>query len=101
MIMFGIVFTLMVLAVSAMAVGVIAGRKSLQGSCGGLETIQGIDCMVCPTPCESEEQKEQCHQQHESISPSKFDSIHMVQDSCPKKKLLTTQPLAKEGVLWS
>ncbi|WP_454064643.1 (Na+)-NQR maturation NqrM [Candidatus Nitrospira salsa] len=58
MMIFTIVFVLMVLTVLAMAVGVLTGRNSLEGSCGGLKTIQGIDCMVCPTPCETQQQQE-------------------------------------------
>ncbi|MCA9472103.1 MAG: (Na+)-NQR maturation NqrM [Nitrospirales bacterium] len=54
MILVGAAFLLMILAVVGMALGVLAGRKSLQGSCGGLKTIQGLDCMVCPMPCETE-----------------------------------------------
>jgi hypothetical protein len=38
----------LLLVVSAMAVGVISGRKPIQGSCGGLGAI-GIDgeCEIC------------------------------------------------------
>ena len=54
MMIFGAVFFLMLLAVVGMAIGVLTGRKSLQGSCGGLQTLQGVDCMVCPTSCEAE-----------------------------------------------
>jgi len=57
MMIFTIVFVLMVLTVLAMAVGVLTGRKSLEGSCGGLKTIKGLDCMVCPTPCETQQQQ--------------------------------------------
>ncbi|WP_447970785.1 (Na+)-NQR maturation NqrM [Nitrospira sp. M1] len=58
MVIFSIVFVLMVLTVLAMAVGVLTGRNSLEGSCGGLKTIQGLDCMVCPTPCETQQYQE-------------------------------------------
>ncbi len=70
MVIFSVVFVLMILAMFAMAVGVLAGRKSLQGSCGGLNTIKGLECMVCPTPCEPEEhQQDPCpHAQMKSHS---------------------------------
>ena len=72
MMIFGVVFVLMVLAVLAMAVGVLAGRRSLHGSCGGLNTIQGVDCMVCPTPCDEEQQKkDQCPHAPMDIHPRK------------------------------
>lgn len=50
MAIFLVAFLLMLLLVSGMAVGVIAGRKPIQGSCGGLKTI-GVAC-DCETPCE-------------------------------------------------
>ncbi|GJL53628.1 MAG: hypothetical protein NPIRA02_07600 [Nitrospirales bacterium] len=58
MVIFSIVFVLMVLTVLAMAVGVLTGRNSLEGSCGGLKTIQGLECMACPTPCETQQYQE-------------------------------------------
>ncbi len=36
------------LAVSAMAVGVMAGRAPIKGSCGGLSCIGKLDCEACP-----------------------------------------------------
>lgn len=43
-----ITFLVMLLIVVAMAVGVIAGRKPLQGSCGGLNKIEGLgECEIC------------------------------------------------------
>lgn len=47
-------------AVAAMAVGVIAGRRSLQGSCGG---IPGSACKC------SKQRREACEQQHASAQP--------------------------------
>lgn len=37
-------FLLMALA---MAIGVIAGRKPIKGSCGGMSAMTGTDCPVC------------------------------------------------------
>lgn len=42
------------LVVAGMAVGVIAGRKAISGSCGGLNQIPGVesDCGgTCRNPC--------------------------------------------------
>lgn len=39
-----------------MAVGVLAGREPLKGTCGGLNRFQDEDCPVCggnPAKCES------------------------------------------------
>lgn len=41
-----------------MAVGVLAGRKPIQGSCGGISAMTGGDCPVCggnPAKCEGQE----------------------------------------------
>ncbi len=51
-------FGFMLLIVAAMAVGVILGRKPIQGSCGGLAAL-GIDgeCEICggrPEDCTAE-----------------------------------------------
>lgn len=46
--LFLISFFLLALIMLAMAVGVIAGRKPLQGSCGGLNKIDGLgECDIC------------------------------------------------------
>ncbi len=50
-------FTLMLLVVAAMAVGVAMGRKPIAGSCGGLAQL-GVngECEICggnPNACES------------------------------------------------
>ncbi len=51
---FIVTFLVMLLAVLAMAVGVLAGRRGIQGSCGGLNNIQGLEdsCSICSQPCE-------------------------------------------------
>ena len=51
--MFFITLGIMVLFTCAMAVGVLAGRKPLQGSCGGLGALMGEDCEFC-------DKKERC-----------------------------------------
>lgn len=53
-----IVFIVMLLFVAAMAIGVMAGRKPLAGSCGGLANV-GLDntchCGRTPGSCGSDE----------------------------------------------
>ncbi|MDT0617866.1 (Na+)-NQR maturation NqrM [Salinisphaera sp. P385] len=49
---FLVVFTVMMLAVSAMAVGVMVSGREIKGSCGGLNT-KG-DC-PCQSSCEAGE----------------------------------------------
>jgi hypothetical protein len=47
-------FIIMLIAVIGMAVGVLSGRRGIQGSCGGLNNIEGLEgsCSVCSEPCE-------------------------------------------------
>lgn len=46
-----VTFLIMVLVVVAMAVGVLAGRKPIAGSCGGLDKFN-IECVAgCDKPC--------------------------------------------------
>ncbi len=48
---FVVTFVIMGLAVLGMAVGVMAGRKPIAGSCGGLGKI-GLECDAgCTKPC--------------------------------------------------
>lgn len=57
MMVFVLVFVAMVTTVAAMAVGVMAGRKPIAGSCGGLAQLGlGGECEICggdPTRCEA------------------------------------------------
>lgn len=51
MTIFIVTFAAMALAVLGMAVGVLAGRKPIGGSCGGLGNI-GLECDAgCNKPC--------------------------------------------------
>ncbi len=54
MTLFLISFAVISLAVLAMAVGVLLGGHAIRGSCGGLNTIEGLEesCVACPSPCE-------------------------------------------------
>lgn len=58
---FIVVFLVMLSVVILMSVGVMAGRKPISGSCGGMGAV-GIDstCEICggnPAKCESENSK--------------------------------------------
>jgi hypothetical protein len=50
---FLVTFTFFAVTIFLMAIGYIIARKKLKGSCGGLGTIMGDDCMFCS-------KKEQC-----------------------------------------
>lgn len=52
MAVFLITFVVMLLVVAAMAVGVMANRAPIAGSCGGLKNLKGVEC-ACETTCES------------------------------------------------
>ncbi|MBA3582476.1 MAG: (Na+)-NQR maturation NqrM [Gammaproteobacteria bacterium] len=47
-------FVIIGLAVIGMAIGVIISDRRIKGSCGGLNTIEGLEsaCDICETPCE-------------------------------------------------
>lgn len=51
--LFLISFVMTVFSMLAMAVGVICGRQSIRGSCGGLSDIEGLEaeCAAC-SDCE-------------------------------------------------
>lgn len=60
MALFLTVFAVMLLVVSAMAIGVMFGRKPISGSCGGIGNtgVASGPCAFCggnPTACESPE----------------------------------------------
>lgn len=46
-------FVIIALAVSAMAIGVMAGRSPIKGSCGGLN---GGGCELCSGKCRRKEE---------------------------------------------
>lgn len=57
MAIFLITFLVMSVVIVIMSVGVLFGRKPVQGSCGGMNNINGLnECEVCggePEKCES------------------------------------------------
>jgi hypothetical protein len=40
-------FAILLLSMAGLALGVMAGRKPIKGSCGGLACVKGIDCGAC------------------------------------------------------
>jgi len=51
MTLFFITFAVMGLAILGMAIGVLAGRKPIGGSCGGMDKL-GLECDAgCTRPC--------------------------------------------------
>jgi hypothetical protein len=54
--MFLATFIIMVIAVLGMAIGVLLGRSPIKGSCGGLNSIDGLECDICTKPCEKKQQ---------------------------------------------
>jgi hypothetical protein len=54
-------FVIMALVVAGMAVGVMAGRGPLKGSCGGLAAVGiGGECEICggdPQRCDEEQER--------------------------------------------
>lgn len=54
MITFLIAFLLFATAIAVMSIGVMAGRRRIEGSCGGLNRLPGVesDCGgACRRPC--------------------------------------------------
>ena len=49
--LFFIAFIVMLIAVFGMAVGVVFNDNPIKGSCGGLNSIDGLECGVCSKPC--------------------------------------------------
>ena len=40
-------FLIVLLAIVGLAIGVLAGRAPIKGSCGGLACVKGVDCSAC------------------------------------------------------
>lgn len=47
------------IAATAMSIGVLVGRRGIQGSCGGLNHIPGLEgaCGGCDKPCKNKQKK--------------------------------------------
>lgn len=55
-----IAFIIIALAILGLAIGVVLSDRRLKGSCGGLNTIQGLEGSCgCEKPCEKRLQREE------------------------------------------
>ncbi len=52
-----------------MAIGFIIAKKTLKGSCGGLGTIMGEDCMFCDKKIECEKKRKEKILQNKKGAP--------------------------------
>ena len=56
-------FVVMLILISAMAIGVLFGRKPISGTCGGMKALgMDVDCEICggnPALCDSTDQSEE------------------------------------------
>jgi len=59
MLVYFVTFIVIALAIAGMALGVLLSDRRLKGSCGGLNTIQGLEGSCgCEKPCEKRQQRE-------------------------------------------
>jgi len=66
MTIFLVTFLVIGIAILAMAVGVLAGRRPIGGSCGGLERL-GLECDAsCDKPCPERLARMQSHSREQS-----------------------------------
>ena len=49
-------FFIILLAIGGLALGVMAGRPPIKGSCGGLACVKGIDCVTCKAHAKLEQE---------------------------------------------
>jgi hypothetical protein len=57
-------FAVFLLVIAAMAVGYIFQRKSVSGSCGGLDGIGIAKECDCPEPCDARKKREAREERH-------------------------------------
>lgn len=70
MVIFFVTFAFLLIVVAAMAVGYIVQRKTLAGSCGGLDALGIEKACDCEEPCEKRQRridKEKAWQQNKII----------------------------------
>lgn len=48
-------FVILLISICGLALGVIAGRAPIKGSCGGLAYVKGIDCGACKAKLKRED----------------------------------------------
>ena len=52
---FFLAFTIILLAIGGLAIGVLFGRPPLKGSCGGVGCLKGVNCGACRAAKETSE----------------------------------------------
>lgn len=63
MLVYFVTFIVIALAMLGLAVGVVLSDRRLKGSCGGLNTIQGLEGSCgCEKPCEKRLKRERLKQ---------------------------------------
>ena len=66
MMVYLVTFIIIALAILGMAVGVVLSDRRLKGSCGGLNTIQGLEGSCgCEKPCEKKKQRDRLEKQRQ------------------------------------
>ncbi|MDX1334702.1 MAG: (Na+)-NQR maturation NqrM [Gammaproteobacteria bacterium] len=64
---FIVAFVVILLAVVAMSLGVLLSGRRIKGSCGGLNTIKGLEgSCSCESPCEKRRAREEAEKLTES-----------------------------------
>jgi len=64
---FIIAFVVILLAVVGMSLGVLLSGRRIKGSCGGLNTIKGLEgSCSCESPCEKRRAREEAEKLSES-----------------------------------
>jgi hypothetical protein len=66
---FIVAFVVILLAVVGMSLGVLLSGRRIKGSCGGLNTIKGLEgSCSCESPCEKRRAREEAEKLSESRS---------------------------------
>jgi hypothetical protein len=69
MTIFFLTFGAIVFLVFIMAIGILFGRKPIQGSCGGYKAL-GVECAIgCKTPCKKRLARVKAAQDNASCPP--------------------------------
>jgi len=64
---FIVAFVVILLAVVGMSLGVLLSGRRIKGSCGGLNTIKGLEgSCSCESPCEKRRAREEAEKLSES-----------------------------------
>lgn len=67
MMVYLVAFIVISMAILGMALGVVLSDRRLKGSCGGLNTIQGLEGSCgCEKPCEKRQQRDRLQKEREA-----------------------------------